>query len=142
MIESHNTVIVNWLSPENYFVSYSFKIACTFVLDSELSETADTRNCNPQSFPNITDVSLKCNKGTLSFCALSSIILAVCVVTDCEITTNLLFYMEDTICFAPRVRFLSLIAFVSAFSNNFAMSRLFFCIRFHKYIHRPTSNRY
>jgi len=59
MIESHNTVIVNRLLPQNYFVSYSFKIACTFALDNELSEIVDTRNCNPQSFPNITDVSLK-----------------------------------------------------------------------------------
>ena len=40
MIENHNTVIVNRLLPENYFFSYSFKIACTFVLDNELSETA------------------------------------------------------------------------------------------------------
>jgi len=59
MIESHNTVIVNRLLSQNYFVSYSFKIACAFVLDNELSEIADTRNRNPQSFPNISDVSLK-----------------------------------------------------------------------------------
>ena len=59
MNESHNTVIVNRSLPQNYFVSHSFKIACTFMLDNELSEIADTRNCNPQSFPNITDVSLK-----------------------------------------------------------------------------------
>ena len=58
---------------QNYFVSYSFRIACMFVLDNELTEIADTRNCNPQSFPNITDVSLKCTKGTSLFCALSSI---------------------------------------------------------------------
>ena len=72
MIESHNTVIDNRLLHQNYFVSYSFKIACTFVADNELREIADTRNCNPQSFPKITDVSLKCNKGTLSFCCISS----------------------------------------------------------------------
>ena len=96
MIESHNTVIVNGLLPENYFVSYSFKIACTFVLDNELSEITDTRNCNPQSFPKVTDVSLKCSKGTLSFCAFSSIFLDIEVGTDFEITTNLLFFMEDT----------------------------------------------
>ena len=59
MIENHNTVIVNRLLPQNYFFSYSFKIACAFVLDNELSEIADTRNANPQSFPNTTDVSLK-----------------------------------------------------------------------------------
>ena len=59
MIESHNTVIVNRLLPQNYFFSYSFKIACTFVVDSELSEIANTRNCNPQSYPNVTDVLLK-----------------------------------------------------------------------------------
>ena len=82
MIERHNTVIVHGLLPENYFVSYSFKMACIFVLDNELSEIADTRNCNPQSFPSITDVSLKCNKGTLSVCALYSIFLAVSLGTD------------------------------------------------------------
>ena len=27
-------------------------------------------------------------------------------------------------------------------SNSFAMARLFFCFRFHKYIHRSTSNWY
>ena len=59
MIESHNMVIVNRLLSQNYFVSYSFKIACAYVLDNELSEIDDTRNRNPQSFPNITDVSLK-----------------------------------------------------------------------------------
>jgi len=58
------------------------------VADNELREIADSRNCNPLSFPKVTDVSLKCNKGTLSFCALSSIFLAVSVETDCEITTN------------------------------------------------------
>ena len=52
MIESHNTVIHNRLLPQNYLVSYSFKIACMFVLDNELSEIADTRNFIPQSFPN------------------------------------------------------------------------------------------
>ena len=55
MNESHNTVIVNRLLPQNYFVSYSFKIACAFVADNELREIADTRNCNPQSFPKVTD---------------------------------------------------------------------------------------
>jgi len=57
-------------------------MACIFVLDNELSEIADTRNCNPHNFPSITDVSLQCNKGTLSFCALSSIFLDVSLVTD------------------------------------------------------------
>ena len=57
MIERHNTVIVHSLLPQNYFFSYSFKIACTFVSDNELIEIADTENCNLQSFPNITDVS-------------------------------------------------------------------------------------
>jgi len=64
MIESHNMVIVNRLLSQNYFVSYSFKIACAFVLDNELSEIADTRNRNPQSFPNITDA-IKERKRTL-----------------------------------------------------------------------------
>ena len=59
MIESHNTVIVHRLLPQNYFVSYSFRIACTLVLDNALSEIADTRNGNPQSYPKIMDVSRK-----------------------------------------------------------------------------------
>ena len=59
MIERHNTVIVHSLLPQNYFFSYSFRIACRFVLDNELREIADTRKGNPQSFPNVIDVSLK-----------------------------------------------------------------------------------
>ena len=84
----HDALPIYRLLSQNYFVSYSFKIACAFVLDNELSEIADTRNRNPQSFPNITDVSLKWIKGTLSFCALSSIFLAVGVGIDCEITRS------------------------------------------------------